>query len=86
MYAKCIFNPNPAGSVSGDVKITRPVVLISIFIFFPANEILGYAVISALGRYSSGIMLSTPTTYPAFAGTSFSNVPAHFMYMVCPLR
>lgn len=79
MYVKCMFKPKPMGRDSDDVNITRPVVLISIFMFFPANEILGYAVISALGRYSSGIMLSTPITYPAFAGTSFSNVPAHFM-------
>lgn len=82
MYVKCMFKPNPMGKVSGDVKITRPVVLISTFMFFPANEMLGYAVMSALGRYFSGIMLSTPITYPAFAGTSFSNVPAHFMYTV----
>lgn len=85
MYVKCMFNPNPTGNFSGDVKITRPVVFISTLMFFPAYEMLGYAVISALGRYSSGIILSTPITYGASAGTSFDNVPAHFMYTACPL-
>ena len=62
MYVKCIFKPNPIGSFSGLVKITRPDVKISTFIFLPPNEILGYATIFAFGLNASGIMLSTPTT------------------------